>query len=539
MLSHFSLRAVLFFISLFIVMTMQTSLVFAKTVNADKMNALFERVAKASVARHAGGSPICKIKRVRSSGKRGGGVGWTVTYSCKRKADDGSRKRYSFQVVTQLVTFTFGHPTIGIQNRRDFNKNSEKKGGTNNIDTRRVRWIDKPTYIARLKERIIAWQLPRKSDLHSATVTADGKKGYTGLRKDDDARPDSDKLALRVVVKVKMSYKELGASGARADKIAKQIADDIWKGLAGVKDVCDRVDKLPVTKYAKGVLQYLCDEDLVLSLKFNRPHLRLAAYIKDEDGTVPAIRTDFEAAVFARIKRRLLAPKSGDKKLRPQSLFWLTVREINRIERRRSSERRYPVIAFEALLTAHNVTRLLARPEQWVGTYPYNAYGADRRIVDSSYPILEDLMGRKSIDGQSTFYAHYELRQPDAYPVFERFFNKSGPFYFHAPARLATETDDGFGYPSHFNAGIHYYFWVGAIVRNVANNMAGGSSRFGTVAQWATYYYEFAQKKYATKNEVRGRVQLDNGFTKGSDWWKKLYEVLESLKEHAPARVRP
>jgi hypothetical protein len=541
MFRSFRPRAVL---SLLVIFTAMTTQSMAKTANADKMNARFEKLADASIGRRLGRShPICAIERVRSKRRRGSGVGWSVVYGCNRKANDGSRKRFSLQAVAEITSFTFDHPTIAIRHRRDFKKNSEKRGGTNNIDTRRTRWAETDKYTARLKERIIAWRLARKSDSHSATAVADGKQRFTGLRKDNDPRPDSDPIALRVTVKVKMGYDKMRSLRADAGEVAMQIADDIWKGIVGTKDVCDRVNQLPVKRQAKGILSYLCKHDLVLSLKFNRPPLRLAGYIKDEDGTVPAIRTEFETTVFREIKRRLMAPRSGEKKLRPQSLFWLTVRKMDTIERSRSSKRRYPVIALEALLTAHNVTRLLARPEQWIGTYPYNAYGGDRTIVDSAFPVLEDLIGRNSVDGQPTFYARYKMRQRDPYPVFERFFNKSGPFYFHAPSRRAVDAEtsepDGFNYPSHFNAGIHYYFWVGAIVKNVASNMAGGSSRFGSVAQWATYLYELTQKKYATRNEQRGRIQLDNGFTKGADWWGRLSASLEELKEHAPARVRP
>ena len=514
----------------------------ATTAAADKINAQFEQLAQKAVSNHLGSlQQVCPLEVVRSKRRPRAGVGWTIDYSCRRKADDGSRKYYSMQVQVGIVAFTHDHPTIGIRHRPDFMQDREQRGGSNGMDSRRTRWFDRPTYVARSDERIIDRGNPNRTDTHSASITADGKRGYRGVRHDDEHRPDSEAVSFRVTVEVKIDHDKLRSLATTADQAALSIANEIWNGLSGQRDVCDRVANLQLSFAAKDLLKFLCQNDLVISTTFNRPVLRLASYIKDEDGTVPGIRTGYEVEVYRELKRRLLAPRSGEKKLHPSSLFWLTVRVMDKVNRARGGERRMPVIAFEAMLTAHNVTRLLARPEQWVATYPYNAYGGDRTIVDTEVaPMLEDLLGIQSIDSGPSFYSAKALRQREHAPICRNFFDGQGPYYFHWTAKRATNAEkDGFNYPYHYNGGIHYYFWVGAIVKNVATEAGLGSTQFGSVGQWATYLFEDLQKRYSTRNPTRGRIQLDYGFTKGAEWWDQFQGLLANLREQAPARVRP
>lgn len=296
---------------------------------------------------------------------------------------------------------------------------------------------------------------------------------------------------------------------------------------------CDNLSEIQLERRPKAILRILCKRNFNLTMKRRHGFVALARYIKDEDGTKNLVRTGFETQLYRHLKHRIVTPSKFKKKLSPNKLFWRTLQAMRIKTRGRSTRKRVDINAIDALITAHNVTRLLARPEQWwIDRFPAMASGKNRYIYDAAAPIFKDLLGQKSANKLPTLYDHWGDKNFDHNRITTRFFNAQAPFTFNWSSRLA---DDGWS-AAHWNGGMHYYFWVGAIVFEVGDDLSlslGG----GAAATRATYLYELYQK-LLTGNRTRANFQLREGFLAGAKWWKTKKAAFAAVKAVAPQRIK-
>lgn len=302
-----------------------------------------------------------------------------------------------------------------------------------------------------------------------------------------------------------------------------------------------RSNKL-LDKPAKKLIERMCKLNIVFSWNVTDPYTDIAGFVTDADGQYARLlRSGYEVALYKRIKHRAFNPKRFSAKLAQTEVFWEAVKSIIDVERKRRPTGRIVVRLWDAFLTAHNVVRLLARPEQWAGGWPKTEKGHNRLKQDTAVGMLLDLRGIRSVDenppffwqfGPEAFRKHGD-RLFDPAVIYRQMFRPGGPFAFYTAARGAEKADDAFG-SEHWNGGIHYYFWVGAIV-----NFTGASAATRPVGRYGNIgatMYERIQKTLGGEWR-RGAVQTTHGHDKGGFWASDLFELLAHIKQLDPDYV--
>jgi hypothetical protein len=299
------------------------------------------------------------------------------------------------------------------------------------------------------------------------------------------------------------------------------------------KDRCDKSNLARLSEDAKSFFNLACKHNYSYSRATNYPYTDLAYYIKDEDGNVTLLRTGYEVELYKALKDRYMN-KEIFRPLPISHLFTEAVFATLHRKRGDNDKRHVVINVLDTLLTAHNVTRLLARPEQWSANYPKTHAGQNRNKQDSARPIFEDLMGVRSVDQYPTFLDYYDYkgrRYFDYHKVIDAFFGKKAVFDYIDQASAA---DDGFT-SDHWNGGIHYYFWVGALAQWLGNETSSGTGG-GFAATSGAYVYEFLQKHIQFVG-LRGRTQLNYGFVPGKRTINRFIAVLEELEQIDPSFV--
>jgi hypothetical protein len=225
----------------------------------------------------------------------------------------------------------------------------------------------------------------------------------------------------------------------------------------------------------------------------------MGRFIKDEEGTVKPMRTGGEVDMYNRIKEFIRSREGGERMDIPDLLRV----SLNTTPRNGDGN----MNAEDAYLTAHNVIRILARPEQW-SKDPHAASNGRSRAGDPALPIMLDVLGVKSSDGnptlfdergQQAFYPKNYVKQlqtikaemaeqgvdirgmtaddvaraletkkgikpppkvpSDAQYSTDLFGQENGVFTFLPGA----ERGESPRQEAHYNGGNHYYFWVGTM----------------------------------------------------------------------------
>jgi hypothetical protein len=236
----------------------------------------------------------------------------------------------------------------------------------------------------------------------------------------------------------------------------------------------------------------------------------LATYLYMEDGVVPPMRTGREVALYERIKQ--FAATDPNTFLDYSRILELSLDAV--------SDGSTANIQM-AMLTAHNVVRVLARPQQWVAdvTGPSPVRGFWDSVFDYRYghprsdpmtPIFDDVRGltpgslgeimasrNLSLDRNAANRTEYN---PEWTNVLFR------PGVLFAPVRGAThETWIG---------GAHYYFWVGAL----------GNMYLTSVGTDIARRVEQSEKdKFSDDSSQQGALQLTY-FGCGADSAQAFYE---------------
>ncbi|MBW8639363.1 hypothetical protein K1W69_19370 [Hoeflea sp. WL0058] len=495
----------------------------ASSERANELNAKFEKAARAAMSATFGAQhPICNPSFSRATERSKGRVNWFVIYRCSR---DEGRKSHSVTVTAKMNAFTYDHPTIAMKNWDDFKIRSlDKRKST---DWRRTDWREEDTFVAQIKQRWIRSNLQTRSDYSAAWVTAEAKKKFLGYQSDN--RRLSDPQAVRVHIEVKFNHNDIDSVKPAAPEVAYSIARLIINDLVneqGGDQPCKNRDLAELKKIERSAVQlYItaCAKNFRLSRTITFPYVDLALYLKDEDGNVPVLRTGYEVELYKRIKRSLVNRETANP-ISPVGLFYTTINAMLKKDRGRDQEKRVTVNLFEAQLTALNVTRLLARPEQWAGEYPRTYAGQDRRKADLAKPMLEDILGIQSVDRYPSFARYIGIRSFDVTAIDDPFFGPDGVFVFHEAARAA---NDGFG-PEHWNGGIHYYYWTGALGHWLGNHstLQGG----GLAGVVGASIYEYLQKLLGG-NPERSIVQLGNGFQPGAKFASRLQSQYEAIAQ--------
>jgi len=226
---------------------------------------------------------------------------------------------------------------------------------------------------------------------------------------------------------------------------------------------CTRFDTARLSPGARDLFDFACAHHLTYQLDYSSrswSYWDLAWYMVDEDGTVPLIRSGYEVALYRRLKHRLMN-REVMPRLRREEVFTEALQAMTEVLRGPNGTEQVSVSVPAALLTAHNVTRLLARPEQWLHDFPRTPYGQVRSADDLAWPILLDLTSLRSVDAYPSLYqyAGWRTEFPLARDLTELFYGVPGVFQFFGEANRA---DDG-ALPSHWNGGMHYYYWIGAL----------------------------------------------------------------------------
>ncbi|MEZ5726566.1 MAG: hypothetical protein R3E48_00305 [Burkholderiaceae bacterium] len=308
---------------------------------------------------------------------------------------------------------------------------------------------------------------------------------------------------------------------------------------------CRAENATRVSAGARWLFDLACAENLRFERKARHPFIGLTRYIKDEDGTVALVRTGSEVTLFRTLKRRLVDAKQSAP-IEIGELFRLSLAATLEDLRGVRSTKPTVINILDVTLTAHNVARLLARPEQWSRDYPKMANGQDRRQNDSAHAILEDLIGLRSVDASPTLFDRLQgvRRIPGADPragsksralrpkfeesrVIHAFFGNPGVFAFDQHANSANSVNDG--YPAHWNGGIHYYYWLGSLIQWIGSEATGGWGG-GYVASTGAYYYERAQKSLLGGG-LRGKTQLQRGLNRGVGAMNELIRHLDELQK--------
>lgn len=224
---------------------------------------------------------------------------------------------------------------------------------------------------------------------------------------------------------------------------------------------------------------------------------KVADFIAKEEGTTYLMRSGRETAFYNRLKMILASRKQGDA---PLDYAELIVIALDVAERHSGK-----VYIDEVYLTLHNVIRLLARPEQWIGD-PLGLSADISRDLPIRLIVL-DILGARSTDKQPTMAAIVEQIVPSgslrrfppghaeagrvvdaAYSFKQLFHAEHGLFRYQPNARTA-----------HWSAGCHYYFWVGAL-----------GHRYGRAAAIAIGQWKEQRAKDAGGEHDRAIIQLSH-----------------------------
>ena len=171
---------------------------------------------------------------------------------------------------------------------------------------------------------------------------------------------------------------------------------------------CARFDTTRLSRGARDLFDFACSNNLTYQLDYSSrswSYWDLFWYMIDEDGTVPLIRSGYEVALYRRLKTRLLN-REVMQRLPREEVFTEALHAMTEVLRSPNGTDPVSVSVPAALLTAHNVTRLLARPEQWLHDFPRTPAGQVRPNDDMAWPILLDLTGRQSVDADPTVYQY-------------------------------------------------------------------------------------------------------------------------------------
>jgi hypothetical protein len=226
----------------------------------------------------------------------------------------------------------------------------------------------------------------------------------------------------------------------------------------------------------------------------NARRLKLGNYLKFEDGVKKPYRTGHEVQFYQRLKVAISKKTSGGH-IAADDMIVMGLESCKDASGNANLQ--------ETLLTIHNVIRLLARPQQWTGATLPGDYG--HPASDPAYPILQDVLGRQTTGGR-TLAEIYKMRlKPNgevvmqSYSMSRLFDPKTGPFQPQPGARNAE-----------WNAGCHYYYWIGALGRTTL----GGAAIIGGLV---------GEKGGKQGNEDQGTVEISH-FVCGSIFGTELFK---------------
>lgn len=295
-------------------------------------------------------------------------------------------------------------------------------------------------------------------------------------------------------------------------------------------EYCEDFDTNRLSQVARTFFSIGCRNRFLYTLESRYPHKDLAYFLKDEDGVTPLIRTGYETELYRHLKHRLLNKEAFPERLPMPDLFMEAIFAISSQVRGGDDSQILEVNIVDVFLTAHNVARLLARPEQWWGAFPSTPAGQNRLKDDAAHAIYLDILGDRSVDFYPSLKQYFRWRNFDPLKLTEVFFGGPGVFQYFAEVNGARDTFP----PSHINAGIHYYFWIGALGRWLGDSITYGT--YGAVGTEAAGIYEYLQKGLAQYD--RASLQIGIGFDGGSYQSRKLFEALHEIKEKYPAMIR-
>lgn len=187
---------------------------------------------------------------------------------------------------------------------------------------------------------------------------------------------------------------------------------------------------------------------------------RLARHITLEEFRNPdPVRTGAEPAMYEKIKAYVASRPPTER---------LGMDKLLRMGLEASASADGTVNLQVALLTVHNVVRILARPKVWP---------PEPNPADPAYPVYMDLMAMGRM-GEQSFPAQVgERLQPldRAWSLRRLFDAKDGPFQIQPGLDQAPTPADA----TMWNGGCHYYYWIGAMARTTMGAAAILGGLFG------------------------------------------------------------
>ncbi len=173
------------------------------------------------------------------------------------------------------------------------------------------------------------------------------------------------------------------------------------------------------------------------------------------------IRTGYEVDLYRSLKtyvtKSWLGPDGKPVPLTPAKILEMALR----VAKDSNGTSNVPL----AMLTAHNLVRILARAEQWDGPGMPGDYGHGPN--DAMWPILQDLRDREPLDGGTSLprilngmgiVKDRATGTPGSWSI-DLFDSKGGkPLFSGLPGSDDTKS---------LNGGSHYYMWVGMIARGI------------------------------------------------------------------------
>lgn len=220
----------------------------------------------------------------------------------------------------------------------------------------------------------------------------------------------------------------------------------------------------------------------------------LVQYIRKEDGLMPPVRTGKEVALYEAIKRVARDANSD----------WhsLGLRDILALALHASLDQNQRANISIAILTAHNVMRALARPQQWYHD------DANHPVSDPMYPIFQDLRSPSAGSLPSILKTRRGFGM--AADRSGRLLMDWMPRLFSADKGLFKTLDGAEN--EIWNGGAHYYFWIGALAQLHAPSLVGGGG----------YWWELGLKASAGEYS-QGVMQLSH-FACGRLLADRIYE---------------
>ncbi len=229
---------------------------------------------------------------------------------------------------------------------------------------------------------------------------------------------------------------------------------------------------------------------------------KLTNYITKEDGVVKPVRSGHEVALYNKIKEFVSNRNAGDR---------LDMSKLLRMGLDSCSNAGGEANLQITLLTIHNVVRILARPQQWSGPGIAGDYGHPE--TDPAYPILQDLQGRSSTGGP-TFPAMMGIRQKPSGEVGDPLWSMRTLF---DQQKGAFENEPG-AINAEWNAGCHYYHWIGGLARSTLGSAAIMGGIVGEI-----------RAKDATGNRDQGVIEVSD-FVCGSIFGSEAFRNRAELK---------